>query len=92
MEESPVCSHSPFTTWLFGMIRRTAADERRRHVLRFTRHAPLREGRGFKSRPRYSIDCTRFGDDAVLERRVAHERGAEHWAADLVVARPVTTA
>jgi len=28
---------------------------------------------------------TRFNDDAVLELRVGHERGAEHWAAVLVV-------
>jgi hypothetical protein len=26
-----------------------------------------------------------FSDDAILELRVAHLRGAEHWAASLVV-------
>jgi RNA polymerase sigma factor (sigma-70 family) len=34
---------SSFSTWLFAVIRRTAADERRRRILRFARHAPLHE-------------------------------------------------
>jgi RNA polymerase sigma-70 factor (ECF subfamily) len=34
---------SSFSTWLFAVIRRTAADERRRRILRFVRHAPLRD-------------------------------------------------
>jgi len=34
---------SSFSTWLFAVIRRTAADERRRRMLRFARHAPLRD-------------------------------------------------
>ncbi len=34
---------SSFATWLFAVIRRTAADERRRRMLRFARHAPLRD-------------------------------------------------
>lgn len=32
---------SSFSTWLFAVIRRTAADEQRRRILRFTRHEPL---------------------------------------------------
>ena len=31
---------SSFVTWLFGVIRRTAWDERRRRIVRFVRHAP----------------------------------------------------
>jgi RNA polymerase sigma factor (sigma-70 family) len=34
---------SSFATWLFAVIRRTAADERRRRIVRFARHAPLNE-------------------------------------------------
>ena len=32
---------SSFSTWLFGVIRLTAADERRRRILRFVQHVPL---------------------------------------------------
>jgi RNA polymerase sigma factor (sigma-70 family) len=32
---------SSFVTWLFGVIRRTALDERRKRIVRFVRHAPL---------------------------------------------------
>ncbi len=34
---------SSFVTWLFAVVRRTAADERRRRMLRFRRHEPLDE-------------------------------------------------
>ena len=38
---------SSFSTWLFGVIRLTAADERRRRILRFMRHVPLRDDAPF---------------------------------------------
>jgi RNA polymerase sigma-70 factor (ECF subfamily) len=34
---------SSFVTWLFAVVRRTAADERRRRILRFHRSEPLRD-------------------------------------------------
>jgi len=59
---------SSFLTWLFAVIRHTAADEGRRSWLRFSRSAPLEE------------DAARFSDefDAAQHPSGEHEMQSRH--------------
>jgi len=62
-------ARSSFITWLFAVIRRTAADEWRRHVLRLTRHSPLRDDVPLDAR-----ETGGTGDIEASERRALLRR------------------
>jgi RNA polymerase sigma factor (sigma-70 family) len=62
--------HSSFRTWLFGVIRHTAADERRRRIVRRLRHAVL--GHDMAARDDSTLHAESAERQTALRDALAH--------------------
>ena len=65
-----------FLTWLLAVIRLTAADERRRRIVRLARHEPVHDEADLPSRDPGAVEATER-----IERRKAIERAIAHLPA-----------